>query len=94
MKMEPVSSNQQFNFQGDVLAEIRKSKRQTRIQIAQSAERIKLSYQSIVSPPKKATTKMEAFMNAFDQGMVIYDGVMMGMRIVRTLRGLFGRKRK
>lgn len=82
------------DMRGDVLAEIRKQKKQTRIQIAESAGKIRSTYETIVSPPKKATTKMEAFMNAFDQGVVIYDGVMMGMRIVRSLRALFGRKRK
>lgn len=94
VKMETANNNMSIDLQGDVLTDIRNKKRQTRIQIAQSAEKIKSSYQQIVSPPQKATTKMEAFMNAFDQGVVIYDGVMMGLRIVRTLRGLFGRKRR
>lgn len=73
---------------------LREEKRQVRKQIKESSDRIRNTYQSIVAPPKQPTTKMESFMNAFDQGMAIYDGVMMGMRIVRAIRSIFGSSRK
>lgn len=73
---------------------IREEKRQVRKQIQESTDRIRSTYQGMVAPPKQPTTKMESFMNAFDQGMAIYDGVMMGMRIVRTIRSIFGSSRK
>lgn len=73
---------------------IREEKRQVRKQIQKSSNRIKNTYQSMIAPPKQPATKMETFMNAFDQGMAIYDGVMMGMRIVRSIRSIFGSSRK
>ena len=73
---------------------IREEKKQVRKQILESTDRIRSTYQGMVAPPKPPTTKMESFMNAFDQGMAIYDGVMMGMRIVRTIRSIFGSSRK
>ena len=51
---------------------LREEKRQVRKQIKESSDRIRNTYQSIVAPPKQPTTKMESFMNAFDQGMAIY----------------------
>ncbi|MBU3854303.1 MAG: hypothetical protein H9789_10925 [Candidatus Paraprevotella stercoravium] len=73
---------------------IREEKRQVRKQIQESSDRIRNTYQNMVAPPKQPTTKMETFMNAFDQGMAIYDGIMMGMRIVRSIRSIFGSSRK
>lgn len=73
---------------------IREEKRKVRKQIRKSSDRIKKTYRDMIAPPKKPATKMETFMNAFDQGMAIYDGVMMGMRIVRTIRSMFGSSRK
>lgn len=73
---------------------IREEKRKVRKQIKESSDRMQSTYRNMVAPPKKPATKMETFMNAFDQGMAIYDGVMMGMRIVRTVRSIFGSSRK
>lgn len=73
---------------------IREEKKKVRKKIRKSSERMRETYRSMVAPPKKPATKMETFMNAFDQGMAIYDGIMMGMRIVRTIRSMFGSSRK
>lgn len=73
---------------------IREEKMKVRKKIRKSGDRMRETYRNMVAPPKKPATKMETFMNAFDQGLVIYDGIMMGMRIVRTIRSMFGSSRK
>lgn len=42
--------------------------------------------------PPKATNKLEQAFNLFDQGIAIYDGIMLGMRFVRNVRHIFGKK--
>ena len=32
-------------------------------------------------------------MNMVDQGLAVYDGVMMGMRVARNIRRIFGKRR-
>lgn len=78
-------SNKQYT-----LEMIREEKLQVRKQISESGARLKDSYQKLVAPPQQPATKMQTFMNIFDQGVIIYDGVMMGLRIARTVRSIFG----
>lgn len=73
---------------------IREEKMKVRKKIRKSSDRMRETYRNMVAPPKKPATKMETFMNAFDQGVAIYDGIMIGMRIVRTIRSIFGSSRK
>ena len=38
--------------------------------------------------------KMESFFNIIDQGMAVYDGVVLGMRVMRNFRRIFSRSRR
>ncbi len=77
----------------DALAGIRQRKAEVRRQIQESAECIKTTTRKMFAPPQ-STTKFESFMNVVDQGVMMYDGVMMGMRVARNIRRLFGRRRR
>lgn len=76
----------------DMMAYIRTRKNEIRNEIRESNMRMKGSMQAMFAAPK-ATNKMESFFNIVDQGMAVYDGVMLGMRVMRNIRRIFGRKR-
>lgn len=46
----------------------------------------------IFMPAAPVATKSGAIMRAFNTGMAVFDGAMMGIRIVRRIRKLFGKK--
>ena len=49
--------------------------------------------QEIRTRKAEATSKLGSFMNMVDQGLAVYDGVMMGMRVARNIRRIFGKRR-
>lgn len=79
--------------QNDMLAYIRKRKSELRIEIQTCNENIRNTTKTLFAPPK-ANNKMESFFNIVDQGMAVYDGVILGMRVMRNFRRIFSRKRK
>jgi hypothetical protein len=76
----------------DVLQEIRTRKAEVKSQIKESADFIKTTTHKLFTPPQ-ATSKLGSFMNMVDQGLAVYDGVMMGMRVARNIRRIFGKRR-
>ena len=62
-------------------------------QIKESADFIKTTTHKLFTPPPQATSKLGSFMNMVDQGLAVYDGVMMGMRVARNIRRIFGKRR-
>lgn len=60
----------------DVLADVRNSGR-----------RMRMLAQSLFEPPK-ATGRFGGLMNNFDRVMAVYDGVMLGMKIIGRVRRL------
>ncbi len=77
----------------DVLQEIRTRKAEVKSQIKESADFIKITTHKLFTPPPQATSKLGSFMNMVDQGLAVYDGVMMGMRVARNIRRIFGKRR-
>ncbi|MCD8318674.1 MAG: hypothetical protein LUC45_07495 [Paraprevotella sp.] len=75
----------------DALAHIRMRKAQISKQLKESTNYIKMETNRMFAPPPEATSKFGTFMNMVDQGIAVYDGVMMGLRVARNLRRLFGR---
>ena len=59
----------------------------------ESADFIKTTTHKLFTPPPQATSKLGSFMNMVDQGLAVYDGVMMGMRVARNIRRIFGKRR-
>lgn len=50
--------------------------------------------QEIFSPLEPATSKSGAVMRAFNNGMAIFDGITLGIKIIRNFRRVFGKKRR
>ena len=80
-------------YPDDILAAIRTRKAEVKKQLQESATYIKTTTRKMFTPPQ-ATNKFESLMNMMDQGVMVYDGLMMGMRFARNIRRLFGRRRR
>ena len=76
----------------DALADIRMREAEVKKQMQESAAYIKATTRKMFTPPK-AGNKLESLMNMMDQGVMVYDGLMMGMRFARNIRRLFSRRR-
>ena len=47
----------------------------------------------IVAPFTPATRQSNRFMRVFNRGMIVFDGIVLGMKMMRRFRNLFGRRR-
>ncbi len=59
----------------------------------ETAARIRLDATALFAP-EPAETKMQALINNAGRAIAIYDGVMLGYKLLRQFGGLFRRKRK
>ena len=75
----------------DTLEYIRTEKASVKQELKQCSDRIKESTHHIFSPPR-ATEGVGKWIHLFDRGMAIYEGVMFGMRIMRSVRHVFKKK--
>ena len=48
----------------------------------------------IFAPVAPATNKANAMMRAFNTGMAVFDGVMLGLKLMKKFRNFFGKGRK
>lgn len=78
----PESLDQLMQQKASLLQEIRKQKNL----MAQTAR-------NVAAPFAPATRKSNSFMHAFNRGMIVFDGIIMGMKMMRKIRNLFGRRR-
>ncbi|WP_294585658.1 hypothetical protein [uncultured Bacteroides sp.] len=46
----------------------------------------------IFAPLAPATDKASSMMRAFNTGMAVFDGVMLGLKLMRKFRNLFGKR--
>lgn len=86
------TTNQQIEKMDDALTYIRTRKAALRTELVECSETIRITAKQMFAPPK-ASNKMESFFNILDQGMAVYDGVILGMRVMRNFKRLFGRRR-
>ncbi|MBP3566498.1 MAG: hypothetical protein IKA86_01695 [Paraprevotella sp.] len=77
----------------DALTEIRLRKANIRSQINESHQQIKATFDSLFKPAPKPTTRTGRLIGLFDQGFAIFEGVSIGLKIIRSLRHLFGKRR-
>lgn len=49
--------------------------------------------QEIFAPLAPATNKTSSMMRAFNTGMAVFDGVMLGIKVMKKFKSLFGRRR-
>ena len=47
----------------------------------------------IFAPLEPATNKANAMMRAFNTGMAVFDGIVLGVKVMKKFRKIFGRKR-
>ena len=59
--------------------------------VRNSGRRMRTLAQSLFEPPK-ATGRFGGLMNNFDRVMAVYDGVMLGMKIIGRVRRLVRRR--
>lgn len=78
----------------DTLQQIRARKAEVRSQMKESADAVKATLHGLFAPPPKSSSKLGSFMSMVDQGLAVYDGVMMGMKVARNIRRIFGRRRR
>lgn len=62
-------------------------------QIQQQKEIMAVLTQEIFAPLEPATNKANAMMRAFNTGMAVFDGVTLGIKMMKKFRKLFGRRR-
>lgn len=77
----------------NLLEEIRLEKINTRIELRACSKRIKEVVDEMFSPPQ---TKNDAgrILNLIERGIALYDGVCMGMSVIKAFRGMFHKKGK
>ena len=51
-------------------------------------------FHNIFAPIEPDTNKAESLMRTFNTGMAVYDGLMLGMKTFKRIKGFFRRKRK
>lgn len=75
------------------LEEIRDEKLRVQTKIYTQKESIANTWNEIFEP-HKTNTKAEQVFNLVDNSIAIYDGAMLGYKIILRLRGFFRRKKK
>ena len=77
----------------DALGALRQRKAAVKAQMKESMDYIRNTANSLATPLPRPTSKWGSFMNMIDQGLAVYDGVMMGMRVARNIRRVFGKRK-
>lgn len=62
-------------------------------QIQQQKEIMVVLTQEIFAPLEPATNKANAMMRAFNTGMAVFDGITLGIKMMKKFKRLFGRRR-
>lgn len=60
-----------------------------RLKINEQKQKMHLLTREIVAPAVPMANKSNSIMRAFNTGMAAFDGIMMGMKIMRRIRKLF-----
>ena len=68
------------------LEEIRQLKAQTFAELQQQKEAVSKSVRKLVAPLAPAVTKGNSLMRAFNTGIMAFDGVMLGVKLIRKLQ--------
>lgn len=68
------------------LEEIRQLKVRTYAELQQQKETVSRSVRKLVAPLAPAVTKGNSLMRAFNTGILAFDGVMLGVKLIRKLQ--------
>ncbi len=63
-------------------------------EIKEQKTRMAQTAHDITAPFTPTARKSNSIMRAFNGGMIAFDGLLLGLRIMRKFRGLFGRRRR
>lgn len=81
--------NNQQTTQKITLEDIARHKEEILIEICIQKEAMTAAAKEIFAPLAPAASTGNALMRSFNTGMAIFDGVMMGIKIMRKVRSLF-----
>lgn len=81
--------NNQQTIQKITLEDIARRKEELLIEICIQKEAMAATAKEIFAPLAPAASTGNALMRSFNTGMAIFDGVMMGIKIMRKVRSLF-----
>lgn len=71
------------------LEEISERKKQLLVEIRMQKENISSSAKNLFAPLAPATSKTDSLMRSFNTGMAVFDGVVMGIKIMQKIRKYF-----
>jgi hypothetical protein len=71
------------------LEEIAQRKKKLLNEIRAQKKAMTMTTREIFAPLAPATNKADALMRSFNTGMAIFDGVMMGIKVMRKVRAYF-----
>ncbi|WP_303011272.1 hypothetical protein [uncultured Bacteroides sp.] len=71
------------------LEEIAQRKKKLLNEIRAQKKAMAMTTREIFAPLAPATNKADALMRSFNTGMAIFDGVMMGIKVMRKVRAYF-----
>lgn len=83
--------NNQQTTQKITLEDIARRKEEILIEIRVQKEAMTATTKEIFAPLAPAASAGNALMRSFNTGMAIFDGVMMGVKIMRKVRSMFGK---
>lgn len=81
--------NNQQSTQKITLEDIARRKEEVLIEIRVQKEAMTATAKEIVAPLASVASTGNTLMQSFNTGMAIFDGVMMGIKIMRKVRSLF-----
>lgn len=76
------------------LDDIARMKDEKRRELEVQREKISKTAQALFAPVKPAVNSAESIARLFNRGMAMFDGVMMGMKVMAAVRSFFFRKKK
>lgn len=84
--------NKQQTPQKITLEEIARRKAETLTQIRSQQKAMTATARDIFAPLVPAASAGSAMMRSFNTGMAIFDGVMMGLKIMKKIRSIFQKR--
>ena len=76
------------------LEEIAKRKKEIKRQLNEQKTVMTTKTQSLFSTPKQELARWDSTANTISKAIAIYDGVMLGFKLMKRFRGVFGKSRK
>jgi hypothetical protein len=75
----------------ELIAQMKEEKRK---QIEEQREKIEQTAHAVFAPVAPAASKAESIARLFNRGMAMFDGVMLGIKAMHTIRSFFQRKKR